>query len=50
MSVLSWQSILLVGETGVHVPGLDRPAAYKLYHLKWYRAKLAQTHNFGGDS
>ena len=48
ISVISWQSILLVEET------TDLPQVTdKLYHIKLYRAQIAmsriQTHNLSSD-
>ena len=53
-SVISWQSVLLVEETGVPGETTDMSEVTdKLYHIMLYRIHLAmsriQTHNVNGD-
>jgi hypothetical protein len=56
ISVISWRSVLLVEETGVHVPGQNTDLSQvmdKHFHIILYQVHLAmsriQSHNFSGD-
>ena len=49
ISVISWQSILLVEETECTEKTTELSKSLKLYHLMLYHLSRIQTHNIIGD-
>jgi len=50
ISVISWQSVLLVEETGVPRENTDLPQVTdKLYHIMLHPLSGIRTHNVSGD-